>query len=144
MCVVRRLAASIAVFLAMSAFADVLVTPFRPLTTEIPRTAVPKPGSLQPQPLPRETVQLCKDPEAFRQEREAKLKEMSEKLNAWRKGDPNKTPEDFIKGSGLEKILQKQQVDPRQIEVIKKQLADAMRLGESIQRQAGAKEGGDK
>ena len=140
----RLSAASIAVFLAMSAFADVLVTPFRPLTTDIPRTAVPKPGSLQPQRLPRETIQQCKDPEALKQEKEAKLKEMSKMLNAWRKGDPNKTPEEFLKGSGLEKLLQKQQVPPEQIELIKKQLADAMRLADRIQRQAGAKEGGDR
>jgi len=140
----RLSAASIAVFLAMSAFADVLVTPFRPLTTEIPRTAVPKPGSLQPQRLPRETVHLCKDPTALRQESEAKLKKLSGMLNAWRKGDPNKTPEEFIKGSGLEKLLQKQQVPPEQIEAIKKQLAEAMRLGDRIQRQSVAKEGGDR
>ena len=142
--VVRQMAAFMAVFLAMSAFADVLVTPFRPLTTEIPRTAVPKPGSLQPQPLPRETIQQCKDPEAFKQGKEAKLKEMSKMLNAWRKGDPNKTPEEFLKGSGLEKLLQKQQVDPKQIELIKSQLIDAMRLGDKIQKELGANEGGGK
>lgn len=140
----RLSAASIAVFLAMSAFADVLVTPFRPLTTEIPRTAVPKPGSLQPQCLPRETVQLCKDPKTFQQEREAKLREMSKALGAWRKGDPNKTPEEFLKSSGLEKVLQKQQVDPKQIELIKSQLIDAMRLGDKIQKELGANEGGGK
>lgn len=142
--VVRQMAAFMAVFLAMSAFADVLVTSFRPLTTEIPRTAVPKPGSLQPQPLPRETIQQCKDPEAFKQGKEAKLKEMSKMLNAWRKGDPNKTPEEFLKSSGLEKVLQKQQVDPKQIELIKSQLIDAMRLGDKIQKELGANEGGGK
>ena len=142
--VVRKSASSIAVLLSLSAFADVPVVPFRPLTTEIPRTAVPKPGSLQPQCLPRETIQLCKEPGALKQEREAKLREMSKMLNAWRKGDPNKTPEDFIKESGLEKLLQKQQVDPGQIEVIKKQLADAMRLGDKIQKELGANEGGGK
>ena len=135
--VVRQAAVSMFVFMALSTLADVLVTPFRPLTTEIPRTAVPKPGSLQPQCLSSETIQRSKDPKAFQQEREAKLREMSKMLNAWRKGDPNKTPEDFIKGSGLEKLLLKQQVPPEQIEVIKKQLADAMRLGDRIQRQAG-------
>jgi len=142
MAVVRQTAAAMALFLALSALADVPVAPFRPLTTEIPRTAVPKPGSLQPQTLPRETVQLCKDPNAFRQEREAKLREMSKALNAWRKGDPNKTPEEFLKSSGLEKILQKQQVDPKQIELIKSQLIDAMRLADKIQKELGANEGG--
>ena len=142
--VLRLFAAPMAVLLALSALADVPVVPFRPLTTEIPRTEVPKPGSLQPQCLPREAIQLCKDPGGFKQEREAKLRDLSKMLNAWRKGDPTKTPEDFIKESGLEKLLQKQQVDPGQIEVIKKQLADAMRLGETIQRQSGGKEGGDR
>lgn len=140
----RQTAAAVALFLALSALADVPVAPFRPLTAEIPRTAVPKPGSLQPQRLPSETIRQCKDPKAFQQEKEARLREVSGMLNAWRKGDPNKTPEDFIKESGLEKLLQKQQVDPGQIEVIKKQLADAMRLADGIQQQLGAKEGGER
>ena len=143
---VKHLFAVMAVMLALSASAAVPIAPFRPLTTEIPRTAVPRPGSLQPQSLPRETVQLCKDPKAFRLEQEAKLREMSKALGAWRKGDPNKTPEEFLKSSGLEKLLKKQQVDPKQIELIKSQLIDAMRLGDKIQQQQQSivKKGGDK
>ena len=113
-------------------FADMPPTHFRPKTTAIPRSSVVKPGTLQPQRLPQEASRLCKDPKGYRQELERRAQDFSGQLNAWRKDNPQQTPEEFLKKSGFEKVANGR-TDAKQIEMIKEQLIRAMRLCDDLQ-----------